>query len=816
MLRFVRTVLLVCSLPICAVALATSPKGQAKHGFACTGGFADGYPCSNVDLKSRISLAAFGSTAGSSLWGWTDPDTQREYALMGLNDGTAFVDITVADHPVYLGKLPKQSVNSIWRELKTYGYYAYIVSEAVDHGMQVFDLRRLRNVANPPQVFVADNVYTQIGRAHNVVVNNQSGYAYVTGSRQGAQMCGNGLHFIDLANPVVPVFAGCFSSDGYTHDAQCVNYQGPDLDYVGHEICFAANEDTLTIVDVTNKANPVQIIRLANPYPGVRYLHQGWLTEDSRYFLINDELDEQNNGHNAKTYVMNVSNLDAPVLHTTFVSSLPNIDHNLFVKGRFAYQANYRAGLRVLDIGRLDESLVTEVAYFDTFPSSNTAQFNGAWNVYPFFASGHVIISDIESGLFVVKPQLCPVLPTPSAPVVATTLAKQTDLQFATPPAGMSIDVLRRYDGCAGAPVQIASGLLGTAFADVGVSGQVPLGYAIRYRDNTQSQCTSAVSACVPVQAAGNCSAPPAFAGVASVTSAPSAICAIDSAWTAAQSRCGGSIGYTVERSAGASFDPKTAVTLATDLTTTNFVDSSVSAPGVWSYRVRAVDSATGLGDSNSVTLNASAAGAIANGSFKTGAERGEEWLGASGSSLLGSVATVPVQSKHVAWEVSQSTAASGTQSYHSGAGRSECLAMTSRDFQITPGQTATLQFKQRFDLLAGQDAGLVQVSTNGGSTWQTVTPTGAYPSTVAAVSSNACGFSAGTPVFSGSNLAWHPRSITLSGLTGSLRFRFMFSSSANSGNLGWWIDDVVLNQVQVPGTCAVQPLLLLDGFEGE
>ena len=802
-------------LPV-AQADAGSLPVQPKHGFECIGGMADGFPCSNVDLKSHISLAAFGSGSGSSLWGWTDPDTQREYALMGLNDGTAFVDITVPDHPVYLGKLPAQSVTSIWRELKTYGYYAYIVSEAVDHGMQVFDLRRLRNVANPPQVFTVDTIYTQIGRGHNMVVNNQSGFGYVVGSRQGVQTCSGGLHMINLANPAAPVFAGCFSADGYTHDALCVNYTGPDLDYVGREICFAANEDTLTIVDVTNKASPVQIVRRANPYPGVRYLHQGWLTEDSRYFAINDELDEQNNGHNAKTYVMDVSNLDAPVLHTTFTSTLPNIDHNLYIKGRYAYQANYRAGLRVLDLARIDEHIVTEVAFFDTFPSSNSASFNGAWNVYPYFASGVVILSDIDGGLFVLKPELCAPLPTPAAPTLDGSIANQISLQFASPPAGTSVDVLRRYEGCAGAPVQIANGVATGTFNDTAVSGQVPLGYAIRYRDNAAPQCVSAASTCVATQTTGQCTAPPAFAGLQTTASIPSTRCSIENTWDVAQSRCGTGVSYTIERSAGAVFDTKTATTLASGLGTLAFVDDTVSSATPMSYRVRAFDLASGVSDGNAIHLSASAGGANGNGTFHSGAEIGEEWLGASGASPSGASGTNTLRAKHVAWEVSQSAASSGAQSYHSGAGRSECLALMSRDFAITPGQTAALQFQQRFDLLAGQDAGIVQVSSDGGATWQTVAPNGGYPATVAAGSSNACGFAQGMPVYSGTNLAWNLQTFTLTGFTGTLRFRYMFSTSANSGNLGWWIDDVALDQVQVPGTCIADPALLINGFEAQ
>ena len=98
---------------------------------------------------------------------------------------------------------------------------------------------------------------------------------------------------IDLKDPANPVFAGCFSDGstgrrgtGYSHDAQCVVYRGPDADYVGHEICLGSNETALSIADVTNKEAPYSI-SIAT-YPNVAYAHQGWLTDDHRYFYLND------------------------------------------------------------------------------------------------------------------------------------------------------------------------------------------------------------------------------------------------------------------------------------------------------------------------------------------------------------------------------------------------------------------------------------------------------------------------------------------------------------------------------------------------
>ena len=150
---------------------------------------------------------------------------------------------------------------------------------------------------------------------------------------------------IDIQTPTSPTSAGCFSADGSTHDAQCVNYDGPDPDHQGKEICFNSNVDTLTIVDVTNKASPAMLSR--KDYSGSRYAHQGWLTEDHAYFLLGDELDEKNNPDvtNTRTYMWDVSDLDDPAVIGFHDSTTTATDHNQYVKGNYTYQSNYQAGL---------------------------------------------------------------------------------------------------------------------------------------------------------------------------------------------------------------------------------------------------------------------------------------------------------------------------------------------------------------------------------------------------------------------------------------------------------------------------------------
>ncbi|MCB1056322.1 MAG: choice-of-anchor B family protein, partial [Acidobacteria bacterium] len=337
-----------------------------EHSVLCVDGDAEGYSCERVDLLAHLPLNTIGGGSGADLWGWTDPMTGKEYALMGLTNGTAFVDISDPEEPVHLGNLPTHTVNSTWRDIKTYGNYAYIVSEASGHGLQIFDLTELRSVTTPPVTFTETAHYPGFGRAHNVVLDEATGFAYAVGSRENSapfEACSGGLHMIDLSNPTAPTFAGCFSADGYTHDAQCVVYHGTDSEHDGAEICFASNEDTLTIVDVTDKGSPQQLSRTS--YTGVGYTHQGWLTEDHKYFLLDDELDESNFGHNTRTYIWDLADLEAPSVLGTYTGPVASSDHNQYVKGRYVYQANYKSGLRILSLDDVGSGSLTEVAHFD-------------------------------------------------------------------------------------------------------------------------------------------------------------------------------------------------------------------------------------------------------------------------------------------------------------------------------------------------------------------------------------------------------------------------------------------------------------------
>lgn len=390
---------------------------RAESDQVCTDGRAGTFPCSNVDLMAFLPIDSIGGrrvdnnlvTSLNDIWGWTDPATGKEYALVGRTDGTAFVDVSDPRNPVYLGSLPSHNnQTSLWRDIKTIDHYALIVMDLTPdtlHGMQVFDLRELRSVTDPPVTFGETAHFAEFRQAHNIVANTESKFAYAVGTRE----CG-GLYMIDMNDPLAPSYAGCYADrltgrggTGYTHDAQCVVYHGPDRDYAGREICFASNETHVLIADVTDKSDPATISIAA--YPAAAYTHQGWLTEDHRYFLQDDELDELRywtGVEHTRTLIWDVSDLDDPQLAKEYIASTESVDHNQYTFEDRAFQANYTAGLRILDISDPEEPV--EIGFFDTYPAHDSTEFNGAWSNYPYFESGIVVISSIDEGLFVVRP----------------------------------------------------------------------------------------------------------------------------------------------------------------------------------------------------------------------------------------------------------------------------------------------------------------------------------------------------------------------------------------------------------------------------
>ena len=422
----------------------TGAPTEAQAAMPCVNGFAGAFPCKNVDLLSFLPLDQMGAggARGSDIWGWTDPDTGREYALMVVSNGASFVDVSDPIQPRYLGFLPTRTTSSSNRDVRVYRDHAYIAADGVGaHGMQVFDLRRLRN-AGTPQTFTADHVYTQVDTVHNIDINVTTGFAYLVGSNT----CNGGLHMVDLRDPARPQFAGCYSknTDGavaYIHDVQCVVYRGPDTRFSGRELCFASNVNALTILDVTDKNAVREVARKS--YTGNAYCHQGWLTEDHRYFLMDDEGDEGRNGHNTRTYLWDLSDLTDPKNFANHDHPTRAIDHDQYIHQGFVYQGNYRAGLRILSVASVAQGRLEEFGYFDVVPADDEPSFSGAWGAYPFFRSGIILVPGMEQGLFVLRRSDAV---APTGPCKASSQA----LCLASRRFKVEVDWTNQFDGSSG------------------------------------------------------------------------------------------------------------------------------------------------------------------------------------------------------------------------------------------------------------------------------------------------------------------------------------------------------------------------------
>ncbi|WP_419940584.1 choice-of-anchor B family protein [Candidatus Palauibacter sp.] len=387
---------------------------QSVRSVVCVDGRASFYPCDGVDLLGRVS--AGGLRPGrptrdlNDVWGWTDPLTGKEYALVGRTDGLAIVDLSDPSDPRPLAFLPSPTAPSVWRDVKVYADHAYVVADAAPgHGIQILDLTRVRGLDQFTEIG-EDGRYTKVNSVHNIAINEETGFAYAVGGRDGGETCGGGLHMIDLTNPKMPAFAGCHATPGtggggttgYTHDVECVTYHGPDAAYAGREICVGSNETRVVVSDVTDKSDPTTL-SIAD-YPNSSYVHQGWLDEDHRFFYQNDELDEYYGlVSNSRMLVWDLTDLDDPVLAGEHYGPNRAIDHNIYVRGDILYSSNYNFGIRILDITTRETPV--QFAFFDTVPGTNEPDFTGSWSNYPYFESGVLIVSSMGEGLFVLRLQ---------------------------------------------------------------------------------------------------------------------------------------------------------------------------------------------------------------------------------------------------------------------------------------------------------------------------------------------------------------------------------------------------------------------------
>ena len=390
---------------------ATILLGSSTAQTPCVNGFAGAYPCNNIDLLDRLTLTELNMSGSvADLWGWTDPLTGKEYALVGCNTGTAFVDLSVPTAAVLVGFLPRHAgtTASLWRDVDTHGNWCFVGSEGAGHGLQVFDLTRLRNPNQLPLplTFTEDAHFGTFGNSHTIYVDKTEPYVYAVGTG----LASGGLVVVNVSNPLAPTLAGTYPDQGYIHENAVFTYNGPDTEHVGKKISlnFHINSnDRVTIVDVTNKTD-MQLIGTTPAYTVMSLCHQGWLTEDHRFLLMDDEGDEGVGAtYNTRTHIFNVENLDLPTYLGYFSGPNASYDHNLYTHKDLVWEANYTSGLHILDASNIATPPHLQlVGSFDTYTANNGRSYNGAWNNYPYFASGIVIVSSIGEGLFVLRPRL--------------------------------------------------------------------------------------------------------------------------------------------------------------------------------------------------------------------------------------------------------------------------------------------------------------------------------------------------------------------------------------------------------------------------
>jgi len=392
---------------------------EAQTETLCQGGNAGDFPCKNIDLLAHVPLSSFSTNpnAGNDIWGHYDLNNGKEYALIGLNNAIGIVDVTDPVNPVIVTSIASQ--NTSWRDLKVYQSYdsnenkwksyAYVTADSASVGLLVIDLNSLPSSASVVATDMTDvsahNVYlSNVDYSTGVALTGRDPYLHIAGSNKN----GGAFKTYGLADPkainntFIPTDA---TRSNYTHDvasmnitddrkdSQCVN--GTD-----HcEIFFDFNENDFQLWDKTINSKPERLS--TTTYANASYVHSGWYTEDKLTVIVHDELDEQQKGLNTTVRFFEMSNLKAPTAIATWSGPTRAIDHNGFVRGNRYYMSNYERGMTVLDIS--NPSSPVEIGFFDTYPNNDSASFNGAWGVYPFLPSGNILVSDINSGLYILR-----------------------------------------------------------------------------------------------------------------------------------------------------------------------------------------------------------------------------------------------------------------------------------------------------------------------------------------------------------------------------------------------------------------------------
>ncbi|MCC7332015.1 MAG: choice-of-anchor B family protein [Flavobacteriales bacterium] len=328
----------------------------------------------NMSKLGQLTFPGKGDLA--NLWGYVD-EMGNEYAIVGMEEGVAVVDVTDPANPtqIYFAT----GVSTIWREVKVYQDKAYITNEG-DDGLMIIDLSPLPGSNSLSFVNYTGNNFP-FTTAHTVFID-ENGYCYLFGSDNKSNP--KNTIILDLNKPISdPNFEVGTYDDFYVHDG-----------YVRGDTLWAAaiNDGFFIVVDVSNKANPQTWVTQITPNV---FTHNTWINDEGTTLFTTDE--ESNSFVTAYDVsdINNITELDR-------VQSNPGsmvIPHNTYFLNNYAITSYYRDGVTVHDV--CDPTNMVEVGNYDTSPSMSGNGFNGCWGVFPYFPSGNIIASDIENGLFI-------------------------------------------------------------------------------------------------------------------------------------------------------------------------------------------------------------------------------------------------------------------------------------------------------------------------------------------------------------------------------------------------------------------------------
>lgn len=391
---------------------------QSQPAAACVDGKAGIFSCKNIDLVSHLALGDFSSRpiSANDIWGHVDLNTGTEYAIIGLRNGTAVVSLADPAAPKEVGTVAGSSTS--WRDIKVLQFYdaalsrwkayAYISSEGSDR-LQIVDLSQLpasiRLVRADSAVTSAHNVYiSHVDYTTNTALDGLEPALHIVGQTAvGGSFTTYGLKNPERLTSYFPNSQAVLSD--YTHDATSMVVRDARANQSCQNsrctVLMDFNEQSVRFWDIStlNSAKALSDIT----YQNARYVHSGWWSEDQRYVFVHDELDERDVGIKTTVRVLNVDNLRQPSLIQEWTGPTAAIDHNGYTRGNRYYMSNYQRGTTILDI--TDPANPTEAGFFDSFPSSDSAAFNGVWGTYPYLPSGLILSSDINSGLYVLRDQ---------------------------------------------------------------------------------------------------------------------------------------------------------------------------------------------------------------------------------------------------------------------------------------------------------------------------------------------------------------------------------------------------------------------------